>query len=293
VDQLPAIGLLAGAGKYPLVVARSLRRQGHRVICAGVKDHADPRLRAECDAFRELGLGKLGTAVCYFHRHGATQATMAGKIHKVILFQRFFWLKHLPDWQGIRTFFPHFVTKTADRKDDTMLTAVVEAFARKGITFAPATEYLPELLVKQGVLSRRRPSSAERKDIEFGWEIAKELGRLDVGQSVAVKDRAVMALEAIEGTDKCIRRAGQLCSVGGFTLVKVAKPNQDMRFDVPTIGTGTLEALLEAGGQVLAVEADRTILIDEPEVLEFANRHRLTVVAIRHTDANHLACEAA
>ncbi len=134
--------------------------------------------------------------------------------------------------------------------------------------------------MKYGQLTRRGPTPAQRKDIEFGWTLAKEMGRLDVGQSVAVKDRAVLAVEAIEGTDECIRRAGAFCRAGGFTVVKVAKPQQDMRFDVPTIGVGTLEDDGRAGGRVLAVEAGRTIIVDEPEVIEFANRHRMVIVAL-------------
>ena len=134
--------------------------------------------------------------------------------------------------------------------------------------------------MKLGHLTRRDPSAAQRKDIEFGWTMAKEMGRLDVGQSVAVKDRAALAVEAIEGTDECIRRAGKLCRAGGFTVVKVAKPQQDMRFDVPTIGLGTLETMVAAGGQVLAIEAGRTIVIDQADVVRFADRHRLAIVAV-------------
>jgi DUF1009 family protein len=139
--------------------------------------------------------------------------------------------------------------------------------------------------VKPGCLSRCQPSAGQLKDIEFGWKLAKELGRLDVGQSVAVKGRSPLAVEAIEGTDLCIQRAGQLCTAGGFTLVKVAKPQQDMRFDVPTIGLGTLEALVAAGGRVLAIEAGRTIIIDEPEVIAYADRHKLVVVALDGANA--------
>jgi hypothetical protein len=134
--------------------------------------------------------------------------------------------------------------------------------------------------VKQGQLTRRGPSAAQQKDIEFGWTLAKEMGRLDIGQSVAIKDRTALAVEAIEGTDECIRRAGQLCSAGGFTIVKVAKPQQDMRFDVPTIGVGTLETMVQSGAALLAVEAGRTILVDEPQFIEFADENRLIVVAL-------------
>jgi DUF1009 family protein len=136
------------------------------------------------------------------------------------------------------------------------------------------------LLVNPGVLTRRRPTAAETTDIGFGWMLAREMGRLDVGQSVAVKNRSPLAIEAIEGTDQCIRRAGTLCGAGGFTVVKVAKPQQDMRFDVPTIGMGTLETLANAGGQVLAIEAGRTIIIDERTVVEYADRRKLVVVSL-------------
>jgi hypothetical protein len=186
----------------------------------------------------------------------------------------------LPDWRSIRTFYPHFLAMHKDRRDDTLLGAIVEAFGADGITLGPATDYAPELLVKPGCLTDRRPSAAQETDIQFGWRLAKEMGRLDVGQSVAVKDRAALAVEAIEGTDACIQRAGTLCRAGGFTVVKVAKPQQDMRFDVPTIGLGTLDAMVAAGARVLAVEAGRTIMIDQAEVIAQANRHKLIVVAL-------------
>jgi UDP-2,3-diacylglucosamine hydrolase len=148
------------------------------------------------------------------------------------------------------------------------------------MTFASALDYCPELLVKDGVLTRRAPSAAERSDIEFGWVMAKEMGRLDVGQSVAVKEKATLAVEAIEGTDRCIERAGQLCRSGGWILVKVAKPQQDMRFDVPTIGVTTIENLHRAGASVLAVEADKTIVIDEPDVVALADRFGMSIIAL-------------
>ena len=195
---------------------------------------------------------------------------MAGKIHKVLLFQRFYWLKHLPDWEFVETSIRISLRRPA-------IATTTRCWERsstpspRGIHFAPATDFAPELLVKYGQLSGRRLWHGQRKDIEFGWQLAAEMGRLDVGQSVAVKGRAVLAVEAVEGTDECIRRAGRLCPAGGFTVVKVAKPQQDMRFDVPTIGLGTLQTMVEAGGEVLAVEADRTILIDEPQFVQFAN----------------------
>jgi DUF1009 family protein len=172
-----------------------------------------------------------------------------------------------------------------DNRDDSILLAVIAEFERDGMTFASALDYCPELLVNEGLLTRRAPTVPERADIEFGWQLAKEMGRLDVGQSVAVKEKAALAVEAIEGTDRCIERAGQLCRSGGWTLVKVAKPQQDMRFDVPTIGVSTIENLHRAGARVLAVEANKTIVIDQPDVIELANRYGLTIVALPDQDA--------
>jgi len=274
------IGLLAGWGDYPLLIAQALRAQGYRTCGLGIKDHADPRLAQHCDDFGWVGLARLGAAIRFFRRRGVRHATMAGKIHKVLLFRPWTLWRHFPDWTCIKAFYPHFIAAKKDRKDDTLLSTIVTVFAGSGIEFHPATDFAPELLVKPGSLTSRRPTAGQQTDIEFGWRLAKEMGRLDVGQSVAVKDRAALAIEAIEGTDECIRRAGLLCPKGGFTVVKVAKPQQDMRFDVPTIGLGTLRTMVEAGGRVLAIEAGKTIVLEEQKVADFAHRHNLVVVAV-------------
>lgn len=275
-------GLIAGWGRYPLLVAEALRRHGCEVYCLGVRGQADPALAGLCDDFRWNGIARFGSAIRYFKRHGVTRAMMAGKIHKVELFRPWRFLRYLPDLRTIRMLIPHFLTRRKDCKDDTLLLTVVNEFASEGIHFGPATDYVPELLVKQGQLTRRAPSPRQQKDIEFGWRIAKEMGRLDVGQSVAVKEQAVIAVEAIEGTDECIRRAGRLCPAAGLTVVKVAKPQQDMRFDVPTVGEGTLRTMVEAGAKVLAVEAGKTIILDEQQLIDFANRNKLIIVALEN-----------
>ena len=277
------IGLIAGWGRFPLVVAETLIRQGYDVYCLGIRDHADaPALKAISVDYGEVGVAQLGAAIRFFRRRKVTLATMAGKLHKRLLFRRFAWLHHIPDWRALKVFCPHFITHTQDRRDDTLIKAIIDAYAEDGITFAPATDFAPELLVKIGHFAGPALTTAQRRDIEFGWQVAKEIGRLDIGQSVAVKGRAVLAVEAVEGTDECIRRAGQLCTSGGFTVVKVAKPQQDMRFDVPTIGQVTLENLAAAGGKVLAVEAGKTIFVDQDECRRLAQKLRLTVVAIEN-----------
>ena len=275
------VGLIAGWGSYPLVIARAMRRQGVQVYCLGVAGHADPALREICHDFRWMGLARFGAATRHFQRHGVRHATMAGKIHKGFMFQPWFWLRLVPDLATIRAFvLPHFLLRRRDCKDDTLLTRVVQFFAAAGIEIVPASDYAPELLVQAGPIGRRVPTPGQWKDIRFGWTIAKEIGRLDIGQSVAVKNQAVLAVEAVEGTDQCIRRAGALCPAGAITVVKVAKPQQDMRFDVPTIGLGTLESMVAAGARVLAVEAGRTIILDAPKLVAFADHHKLVLVAL-------------
>lgn len=279
------VGLIAGWGNFPLEVARALKCQGYEVHCLGIRDHADPALATICDDFQLVGIAKVGRHIRYFRRHKVHLATMAGKIFKAkMLFRRFGWVGHLPDWRCCRAFYPHFLTGSMDRNDDTLLTTLVQTYAEDGIIFAPATDFAPDLLVNPGPLSVRGPTRAQMKDIQFGWRLAKELGRVDVGQTVVVKGLTAVALEAVEGTDECIRRAGTLCPQGGFTVVKVAKPQQDMRFDVPTIGVGTLKTLVEAGGRVLAVEAKKTIVVDEPGVRAFARRHHVVLVAVNEAD---------
>jgi DUF1009 family protein len=283
-DQAP-IGLLAGWGRFPFFVAESLRRQGRRVVGLGIHDHTDPELAKLCAEFDWIGLGGIGKAIRRFRGWGARQAVLAGKVHKVTFFRPGWWLRHRPDWTAAKTFYRHFVTGARDRNDDTLLGALVEAFARGGVSIEPATKFAPELLVSAGTVAGRALSAKQERDVEFGWNLAKRMGSLDVGQTVCVKDQAVLAVEAIEGTDACIRRAGELCRQGGFTVVKVAKPKQDMRFDVPTVGIGTLESVAAAGGRVLAIEADRTILLDGDVFREAAERLKLSVAAIRDESA--------
>jgi DUF1009 family protein len=279
------IGLLAGWGRLPFAVAEALRRQGKSVVGLGIHDHTDPHLAELCDQFDWIGLGGIGRAIRKFRGWGAKRAIVAGKVQKVTFYQPRWWLKHRPDWTGLRSYYRQFLTGGRDRKDDTLLLTLVEAFARGGIRMEPATDFAPELLVRPGAVAGRTLGPKQLRDVEFGWQMAKHMGGLDVGQTVCVKDQAVLAVEAIEGTDACIRRAGDLCRQGGFTVVKVAKPQQDMRFDVPTVGTGTLESIAAAGGRVLAVEADRTILLDAAVFRETAERLKLSVVALRNPSA--------
>jgi len=283
------VGLLAGKGRYPIYLAEALKQQGIGVYCLGIVNHADPVLQSMCDAWAPLGLGRLQTAFRFFHKHGLTHGTMAGGINRRLLLEPMLIWKQLPDWYTFRTFAPMFLTRRKDCNADTLLGAVVNAFIQNGIQLLPGTDLIPDLLMKRQKLTRRGPTATEWKDICYAWKIAKELGRLDVGQSVCASGLAVLSVEAMEGTDACIRRAGSLCPGKGFTVVKVAKPQQDMRFDVPTFGLLTLQAMQESGARVLAIEADKTIFIDRQDVVDFANLHNICVVSIHEDDSTREA----
>ncbi len=277
----PAVGLIAGWGRYPIVIAQALKAQGTAVHCIAIAGHADPELAKICNTHRQFGIARIGGAIRHLQRLGVTRATLAGKVFKhKVLYGRFGWLSLMPDVRTFWAFVPAYLTRRQDRKDDTLLNIVVAEFAKDGIHMAPATDFAPQLLITAGVLTRRQPTASEQADIRFGWQIAKDLGRHDVGQSVAVKGQAVLAVEAVEGTDECIRRAGLLCRQGGFAVIKVAKPQQDMRFDVPTVGIGTIETLVAARSKLLAIEAGKTIVLDQDEVVRLANQHGIAIVAI-------------
>ncbi|MCX7421527.1 MAG: UDP-2,3-diacylglucosamine diphosphatase LpxI [Planctomycetia bacterium] len=271
------VGLLAGAGRFPVMFAEAARSAGHSVHCVGVEGLVPEELRELCDGFEYTSLAKIGRAIRLFKRAKISNVVMAGKIEKTALFDRWRWVKLMPDWRTIHLAFNYL----SNAKDDTLLLAVIKEFERDNIHFESALKFCPELLVKHGFLTQRKPSSAQWNDIRFGWEMAKEMGRLDIGQSVVVCDAAVIAVEAIEGTDNCIRRAGELCKRGGFTVVKVAKPQQDMRFDVPTIGLKTIQTMHEAGGRVLAIEAGMTILLDQQEVFELADKLGIAIISVK------------
>lgn len=280
------VGLIAGWGRFPVLVAESLVKAGHPVICVALKGLADRSLEYLCDHVHWYGVGKLGAHMRYFRRSGVTDVTMAGKLFKAeLLFHRSVILSQWPDLQCIRTFAPHFILRRQDTRDDSLLTAVTKAYARANMRIVAATEYAPNLLVGEGVLTRRAPSQAQWKDVGFGWSIAKSMGGMDIGQSITVCDGTVIAVEAVEGTDACIERSGSLCRKGGWTLIKVAKPNQDMRFDVPTIGPQTIRKVAEAGGGAIVIEAEMTIIVDQQETVRLADQLGVKLVAVQQASA--------
>ncbi len=281
----PPVGLIAGWGSFPVEVARAVVRDGRSVCCIAITGHASTDLESICDHVRWSGVGKLGGHLRYFRRAGVKQVTMAGKLFKAdLLYQGSVWLRHMPDLTCIRTLGPYLVGRKRDARDDSLLLAITEAYQRAKMDIVPATDFAPELLVKHGTLTGKQPNEKLSRDIEAGWRVAKQMGGMDIGQTITIKDGTVIAVEAIEGTDACIDRTGELCRRGGWTLVKVSKPQQDMRFDVPTIGQQTIQRVQQAGGKAIVIEADKTIVVDREETLAAARRAGITIVAIDDGD---------
>lgn len=270
-----SFGLIAGGGSFPFIVARAARQRGLRVACVGVRHEVSPELADEVDAFRLVGLGRLGAAIRFLRREGVRNLSWAGSIHKETLFSPRRILSLMPDWRAIR----FWLFELRDRQSQTMLASAADLFEREGFHLAHSAHHCPELLAEPGLIGKKKPTKKQLEDIAFGWRIAKRMADLDVGQSVAVHERATIAVEGMEGTDRNIRRAGELCR-SGFTVVKVAQAGHDMRFDVPTIGPGTIEVLREAGGKVLAIEARKTIVLEREEVARLANRSGIVVVSL-------------
>jgi len=271
------IGLIAGGGQFPLLFARAARRHGRTVMAVAHRSETDPGLEGEVAELCWVKLGQLGRIIKFFRARGVRETVFAGTITKTRIFRDIF-----PDLKGIRLW-----NKIDIRQDDAILRAVADALEKEGIRVVASTIYLDELLFPQGLLSRRSPTEQEIRDIRFGWRMAREIGRLDIGQCVVVRDRTVLAVEAIEGTDATIRRGGELAG-GGIVVVKLRKPGQDFRFDLPATGTETIDTLTRAGGGVLAVEAFQSLLFDRQEMISAADRAGISVLGISEEEDGRL-----
>ncbi len=272
---MATIGLLAGIGHLPVEFLRAAQRDGHRVVTIAVTDGAAPELQREADVFYYIHVLKLNRIIRTLVAEGVTEATMLGKVTKEILFKQM----ALPDARALKV-----LRRLRNRKDDTIMEALVEELAADGIRVPDQTLYLRALLPAPQVFTRRRPTAEEWADIRFGFATAKQMGRLDIGQTVVVSRRAVMAIEAIEGTDACIARGCALARRGAV-VVKTAKPQQDTRFDVPTVGMQTLQSMLAHDGAVLAIEAGRTLFVEREAVIAEADRRGIAICAVTQEQA--------
>jgi DUF1009 family protein len=263
------IGLIAGKGKFPLLFAQAARSHGVEVVAAAHRGETDPGLASLVKELHWVYVGQLGKIIRIFKEAGVHRAVMAGGISRGRLFREF-----RPDLRALSV-----VRRAGAGKDDRLLRAVAEELETEGITIAPSTLFLDDLLAPSGQISRRAPSPEELEDMEFGLRVAREIGRLDIGQCVVVRRQVVVALEAIEGTDETIRRGGKLAGPGAV-VVKVSKPEQDLRFDVPAVGLDTIAAMREVKAAVLAVEAGKTLIFERPEMLQAAAQAKIAVWGI-------------
>ncbi|MBF0543629.1 MAG: UDP-2,3-diacylglucosamine diphosphatase LpxI [Candidatus Riflebacteria bacterium] len=263
------IGLIAGNGRFPLYFADYARKGGHCVVAVAIREETSPDLENLVDEIHWFHVGELQGMIDIFLKQGINQIVMAGKITKTRMFN------HLkPDARLLKVF-----EKTPVRNDDALLKALAGEFIAEGIHVCDSTTFLSSLLPTKGTITKRAPTDSELLDIKYGYEIAKQIAGLDIGQTVVVKNCAILAVEAIEGTDEAILRGSKLGN-GQVTVVKVARPRQDMRFDLPVIGLDTIRTLIKAQARCLAVEEQKTLLLDRDESVAMANEAGLSIVVI-------------
>ena len=262
------IAIIAGAGEFPILMAREFKRRGVETVAVAIQEEADKAIEAEASRTYWQPLGKVGRLLKVLRKEKIQRAVLAGKVHKTRIFRDL-----RPDVKALG-----LLWGLRDRKDDTILLKVVDVLKEEGVELLPQTTYMEAFLPEAQVFTRRHPTEEEKADVELGAATARELGRLDIGQTVVVKRGAVLAVEAIEGTDPAIRRGGSLGN-GGAVAVKVAKPSQDPRFDVPAVGIDTVVACLDAGVGVLGVEAQKTFFFQREEAVALADRHGLVLLA--------------
>lgn len=264
------LGILAGAGKLPVEYARAAAQLGYEVYGVGLLADSDPATAQFAKDYQFISVAQLDAILSYLKANQIQKVTMIGKVTKELLFNG----AVVPDAHMFQ-----LIMSLPDRRDDTIMMAFVRELGKAGIQAFDQTALIRKLMPRRGTITNREPTEQERQDMEFGFMIAKELGRLDIGQTVVVKNRAVMALEAIEGTDACIER-GSILAHGGAVIAKVSKPQQDNRFDVPTVGYRTVEQMAKVGATALAIEAGKTLLVERSKMISFADANGITIVAM-------------
>jgi UDP-2,3-diacylglucosamine hydrolase len=268
VEAPETLGIIAGNGVYPRLLADAARRAGiKKIVAAAFTDETDDRLAAKVDEIQWMRVGQLGKLISWFRSAGVANAIMAGQIAPKNLFDL------RPDWKTLL-----LLARLKRRNAESIFAAIGDELARAGITLLPATSFLEDCLAPAGLIAGRKLSHREEDDITFGFEIAREVSRLDIGQSVIVKNGTVLAVEGFEGTNETIKRGGTLGGKNAI-MVKVAKPDQDMRFDVPVIGVATVDVATEVHLRVIAIEAGRTLLLEKESLIECATRSNISIVA--------------
>lgn len=282
-DSTTPLGLIAGEGIFPILVARGARAAGRRVVCASIGGFALPEVRQHVDVHRSVGVVRIGQWIRVLRSHGVREAIMVGRVPKRAMYARGplgRFLQFVPD---LRTICLYVRRIRKDRRDHALLRAVADELGSAGIRLIDSTTYVKDQLASPGVMTRKQPTERQWEDIRFGFPLCRTIGQMDIGQAIAILDKDVIAVEAIEGTNAMIDRAGQFCRAGGWTLIKTGNVNADMRFDVPTIGTTTIEHLHAARAGCLAMEVGKTILLDRAAVLALADRYGIAVVGVDDT----------
>jgi len=272
------IGLIAGGGRLPVLVARGMRAAGHPVRAIGLSGQYEADLPDECDEFRSVGLLRLGAWGRTLRRMGVRHAVMVGRVDKASMMHdplRFF--RRIPDWRAAVIWYRRL---RHDKRSHAVLGAIADELATFGVDLIDSTAHIPDHLASVGVMTTRQPNPDQQADIEFAWPLLMEALRLDIGQAMAVRERDVIAVEAVEGTDRMIERAGQLCRATGWTLLKAARVGHDRRADVPTVGETTIRNLHKAGARCLALAAGDVILVDKQETLALADKLGVAVVGV-------------
>lgn len=263
-------GLIAGNGKFPFLVLEAARSQGIDMVVAAIKEETFPEIEKHAKSVHWMSLGQLGKLIKTFKSEGVNHAVMAGQVKHKQIFSGI-----VPDLKMIQ-----LLASLATKNTDSLIGAVAKLLEAEGIHLMDSTLFLRPLLPDPGVLTRRGPSGEERKDLDYGYKIARELGRLDLGQSVVICDGACVAIEAMEGTDAIMERAAGLVNGRTLRVVKLAKPNQDLRFDVPVIGPDTVRLMARLKASALAIEARKTLMIDRDELVRLADQEGVAIVAV-------------
>ncbi len=273
------LGLIAGQGRLPVLVARGMRARGHAVCCVGLAGQYEADLPRECDRFREVGVLRIGQWARRLRGWGVAQAVMIGRVDKSrLMHSRLRLLRGLPDWRTARLWYRRL---RHDRRSAALLAAVADELGAMGVELIDSTQHIPEQMATEGLMTRRAPTAEQRADIEFALPILRRLLGLGVGQAIAVRERDVLAVEAVEGTDRMIARAGELCPRGKWTLLKGAAHAHDRRADVPTIGQPTVRAVHAAGGDCIALAAGDVIVVEKAETLALADALGVAIVGVR------------
>ena len=279
MSSTPAkLGLIAGQGRLPIIVAQGMKAAGAAVCCVGLRDQYDPELPGLCDQFRGAGIVQIGRWIRILRRAGVAQAVMVGRVAKLRMHDPLRLFRQLPDWRAVNIWYRRL---RHDRRNAALLAAVADELAANGITLIDSTTFIPDHLATPGPMGSIEPNDRQRADVAFGWPLLEQIVNLDIGQAIAVRDRDVIAVEAVEGTDSLIERAGRLCKARGWTLLKSASGRHDMRADVPTIGVDTIEKLAAAGGRCVALGVGKVILIDKLQVIEAADRKKVALLGVR------------